>query len=199
MSLPTNIWYIKELLTSILICYVILKNLRNKGYNAINFHIAYPLCIHLHIYKILINLPIIVTEHWSGYHFNFGVKKKLKRIIRIFRNNVTWIVVSQSLKRDLIVFSENNLLKPNVISNVVNSEIFYFKNLKRDESFFMISYWREPKNPLIVLKSFKKLLKIKPTLNLRIAGYGPKQNEIVEDIKVLFFEDVLTVEETFET
>ena len=98
-NFPFHKWFIKEILTGFLVMYVIIFKIKVRNYNIINFHIAYPLCTYLHIYQSFIRKPIIITEHWSAYHFNFGVKKNLNRVKRIFKNNVTFITVSDALKR----------------------------------------------------------------------------------------------------
>jgi|TARA_Y100000031_G_scaffold150330_1_gene189541 glycosyltransferase involved in cell wall biosynthesis len=125
----------------------------------------------------------VITEHWSAYHLNFGVKKELRRIKRIFYNNVTWITVSKALKNDLIRFSGNTALKAFVIPNIVDSVTFTSSNQEKRDYFFMASYWRKPKNPILLLRAFRYFLKQNPGIKLRIGGFGPQEKQIIDYIE----------------
>ena len=84
LSFPTNVWFLKEIVTSVLVLYTLFIKIKLRDYDVVNFHIAYPLCTYLHFYQNFIKKPIVITEHWSAYHLNFGVNKDLNRIRRIF-------------------------------------------------------------------------------------------------------------------
>jgi L-malate glycosyltransferase len=96
LYIPIKKWFTKELLSTLILWYVLVFKIKKKGVFAYNFHIAYPLLTYSRVLTLFIRKPIFVTEHWSAYHFNFGVKKKLKRIQRIFKNKkLRFICVSQ--------------------------------------------------------------------------------------------------------
>ena len=183
LSFSTDIWFLKEIVTCLLVLYVLFIKLKLRDYDVVNFHIAYPLCTYLHLYQRFIKKPIVITEHWSAYHFNFGVKKELNRIKRIFNNNVTWITVSKALKNDLIRFSGNTALKAFVIPNIVDSVKFTYRQLEKRDYFFMVSYWKEPKNPFLILSVFRYFLKQNPGIKLRIGGFGPQEKQIIDYIE----------------
>ena len=183
LSISLDIWFLKEIMTSLLVLYVLFIKLKLRDYDVVNFHIAYPMCTHLHLYRNFIKKPIVITEHWSAYHLNFGVKKELRRIKRIFYNNVTWITVSKALKNDLIRFSGNTALKAFVIPNIVDSVTFTSSNQEKRDYFFMASYWRKPKNPILLLRAFRYFLKQNPGIKLRIGGFGPQEKQIIDYIE----------------
>jgi len=183
LSFPSDIWFLKELMTSLLVLYVLFLKLKLRDYDVVNFHIAYPMCTYLHLFQNFIKKPIVITEHWSAYHLNFGVKKELNRIKRIFNNKVTWITVSEALKNDLIRFSGNTALKAFVIPNVVDSVTFTSRNQEKRDYFFMASYWRKPKNPILLLRAFRYFLKQNPGIKLRIGGFGPQEEQIIDYIE----------------
>ena len=183
LSFPLDIWFLKEIMTSLLVLYALFIKLKLRDYDVVNFHIAYPMCTHLHLYQGFIKKPIVITEHWSAYHLNFGVKKELNRIKRIFNNNVTWITVSEALKNDLIRFSGNTALKAFVIPNIVDSVKFTYRQLEKRDYFFMVSYWKEPKNPFLILSVFRYFLKQNPGIKLRIGGFGPQEKQIIDYIE----------------
>jgi len=180
LFIPIKNWFLIEILSGILLLYIIIKSRASKSYDVINFHIAYPLCTYLFLIKYFIKIPIIITEHWSAYHFKFNIKSenKLKRIKRIFNLGIPIIAVSNSLVNDIVKISKT---KQNsyVLPNVVDTKIY--KNLKikkKQLSFFMISNWKDPKRPLLVLRAIANLRFKYPNIRLKIGGYGPQIDQI---------------------
>jgi len=176
---PLRSWFIKEWLYFIWLTYQLLIKRKHVNHNLINFHIAYPVLTHWHLIKKIISKPVVITEHWSAYHFNFGVSKELRRITRIFKHNIPVITVSEALKRDIQKFSKANF-PSHVVGNVVNSNIFHLSKKKRSPFFFMVSSWKSPKNPLVVLEAFKEFSSFNSHYTLKIAGYGPQWQDIIE-------------------
>ncbi len=183
LSFPTNVWFLKEIVTSVLVLYTLFIKIKLRDYDVVNFHIAYPLCTYLHFYQNFIKKPIVITEHWSAYHLNFGVNKDLNRIKRIFNNNVTWITVSEALKVDLIQFSGNTAINAFVVPNIVDSGTFTYSQKEKQNHFFMVSYWKKPKNPILLLRAFRYFLRKNPGINLRIGGFGPQEKQIIDYIE----------------
>jgi len=183
LSFPTNVWFLKEIVTSVLVLYTLFIKIKLRDYDVVNFHIAYPLCTYLHFYQNFIKKPIVITEHWSAYHLNFGVNKDLNRIKRIFNNNVTWITVSEALKVDLIQFSGNTAINAFVVPNIVDSGTFTYSQKEKQNHFFMVSYWKKPKNPILLLRAFRYFLKQNPGIKLRIGGFGPQEKQIIDYIE----------------
>ena len=146
----------------------------------INFHIAYPNLTYWHIIKKWVNKPVVITEHWSAYHFNFGVKKSLPRIKRIFRQGLPVIAISRALVNDLEKFSQTEI-DSYVVPNAVDTEIFNRSNNRaKDSFFFMVSQWKEPKRPIVALEAFKLFQNTHPEYKLVIGGYGSQWAEIVK-------------------
>ncbi len=183
VRIPISIWFIKEIISSLLVAYTLFLRLKLINYDAINFHIAYPLCTHIHLLRKIVKKPILITEHWSAYHNNFGVDKELVRIKRIFHSNIPLITVSNALRDDIVGFSENQSLKIFVVPNIVDTDTFrYRRNKRKNSTFLMVSHWKEPKDPFLILKTFIQLLKDRPETMLRIAGFGPQQEQIIDYI-----------------
>ena len=195
LLIPFKKWFYIEIFTTFLLIYVLIFKVRLKSYDIINFHIAYPLCTYLHLLKHFIKQPIIITEHWSAYHFNFNVQKlsKLKRIKTIFTNYIPFITVSESLKNDLNIFSnKKNII--HVIPNVVDINSFKYLNIdKTPNSLFMISYWKWPKLPLIAIKAIDYLKDSNPNIKLTVGGYGSQISEIKEFIKIRGLENFIHI------
>ena len=96
---------------------------RAKGnYDLIHFHVAYPNCVLMGpVEKLFGGTPIVITEHWSGYHFGFNSKSKgLQRIRAIFSRGYELICVSRALHRDIAEFSGHAPPFPYVVPNIVS-------------------------------------------------------------------------------
>lgn len=182
LYIPLESWRVYEILSSVLVCLVLFKNI-NKKYDLINFHIVYPNCSYLNLFRKWIKCKILYTEHWSGYHYNFNVKRtdKLQRIRKIFNTEIPVIAVSSALAEDIRKFSGLNL-SIRVVSNVVDTDIFnyYTKNNEgHNDSFFMISQWKWPKDPFAVIEAWNTISAMFPDIKLIIAGYGPQWEKMI--------------------
>jgi glycosyltransferase involved in cell wall biosynthesis len=181
IDLPVTIWILFEIVSFFVVAWVLLKN-KKRRFDIINFHIAYPNCTYVHFIKRWIKKPIVITEHWSAYYFNFNIKnpKKRKRIQKIFQRNLPVITVSKSLLYDIKKFS-NSSFKGFIIPNVVNTELFKLnENISKPENdtFFAVSQWKWPKDPFTILKAWKKVTTVFPQAKLKIGGYGPQIDEM---------------------
>jgi glycosyltransferase involved in cell wall biosynthesis len=164
---------VRELLTTLLLLVVLFRSDYRK-YHLIHMHIAYPLLIHYYLWKKVIKTPIVISEHWSAYHFNFYLpwgSKKLKSIQRIFQQSIPLITVSKSLGEDIQRFSSSSTFPLYIIPNVIHKHFFDLKERHQNAipTFLMINYWTDIKNPFPVLRAFSQLTA--PYL-LQIGGYG---------------------------
>jgi len=189
--IPVEIWRLYEVISFLLVVYVLIKNSKRE-FEAINFHIAYPNCTYLHLLKKFLNKPVVITEHWSAYHFNFNIKtpKKRKRIKNIFQHNIPVITVSKSLLGDIQRFS-NSSFPGYIIPNVVNTDIFTYYEYSQKQNkdiFFAVSQWKWPKDPFILLKAWKTLQDTNNNIHLVIGGYGPQWHDMINlanDLNIL--------------
>ena len=197
IELPTQTWFFIELVAFFILIYQLFKLQINKRFSIINFHIAYPLLTYWHLIKRWVKIPILITEHWSAYHFNFGVEKKnrLKRVKRIFRQGIPIICVSEALKNDVQKFANFPLPNVFVIPNIVEINVFNHKSTESSlkdasYSFFMVSGWKWPKKPNIVIEAFAQhILSSKDKCYLRIGGYGTLLEEMAFLVKKLNIAD----------
>lgn len=191
LEVPTRSWFLIEILSALFLAYYLLT-LSVRQYQLINCHIAYPNLTFWHWIKKIVPKPLVITEHWSAYHFNFGVNKALPRIQRIFQQAIPVIAVSKSLVQDIKIFS-NVDFPASVVSNIVNTDVFYYKEtaLTSMPSFFMLSKWKWPKDPLTLITAFARFTKNTPA-HLRIGGYGPQLDEMKNLIRDLAIEDCVS-------
>lgn len=167
-------WRIKELLSHYTLLRFLKKIKVNQSYDLINIHKAYPLVTYTNKLLSFLKIPLVFTEHWTAFHFNFNLPKKtnkLNQIKKIYNSNTPVITVSKALGYDIRQFSKNKSLINYVVPNVVNSEIFKFKNkpITQEPVFYMLNHWRTIKSPFILFDVFQLFLK-KNHLSLLIFG-----------------------------
>lgn len=192
LEFPTNKWFVIELLTFALLTYTLVSKTKIRSFTHIHFHIAYPLLTYWHLIRYWVKKPILVSEHWSAYHFNFNVERpeKLRRIKKIFRNPIRLITVSNSLANDIIKFSNQSSLDYRIVPNVIDFDIFRYADLSIErDTFFMISQWKDPKDPYTILRTMKSI----PNIRLRIGGYGPQLKKMESFIAAFDLKDRITL------
>ena len=171
--------------------------IRARKYNVVNVHIGYPLLTYFHLIKKLFKKPVIIIEHWSAYHYGFGIKKALPRIQRIFNNGLPLVTVSEALLRDVEKFSAQAVARYCIVPNAVDSNIFHRSSVSRYEpaAFFMLSHWKWPKRADIVLRAFSQLIQLNECsrFRLRIGGSGPQLPEMQRLISSLQINDYVVI------
>ena len=190
LDLPFNKWFICEIFTFLILAWYLLFVIRKKNFDLINFHIAYPLLCYPKLVKFFAVKPIVITEHWSAYHFNFGLPKettKLNRIKKIFRHNFPLITVSKALADDIAIFSgyrdKNTFIVPNVVDIQKIDQSNTGLSSKPDLNFFMLGGWTYPKKPIIIISAFADFLISNPNAKLNIGGKGPMLDDMQKAVK----------------
>jgi L-malate glycosyltransferase len=182
IELPFISWFVYEWIYFLVLFYVLILARKREKYDIINFHIAYPMLSYWQLIKRFVKTPIVITEHWSAYHFHFGVNKPLPRIQKIFKQNISVITVSEALAKDIKMFSGAEF-PSYVVPNVVDESIFYPVSSESKENFyFMVSNWKSPKTPLLVMECFLRS-PVSENHELVIGGYGPLWMEMEDFVK----------------
>ncbi len=185
LRLPWQIWKINEVLYFLLLAYILVFREKKHQWDLMNVHIAYPLLTYFHRLKRWIKCPVVISEHWSAYHYEFNLpgSSKLDPIRRIFSHNIPVITVSKSLGEDIQRFSAAAFAN-HVVPNIVDDRCFYpADQTKTKDYFFMVSQWKDPKRPELAIEAFDRLRAEHPQLKLIIAGYGPQLPALQEQYK----------------
>ncbi|MBN8696784.1 MAG: imidazole glycerol phosphate synthase subunit HisF [Bacteroidetes bacterium] len=186
---PFKIWFLVELISFFILLRYSIKNKVQTRYDIVNFHIAYPLGVYLHIYQKLFKKPIIISEHWTAYHYDFYIKKQkrgINRIKNIFKREIPVIVVSEALANDIKKFSGNDHTRFHILNNIVDSTIFNCKNESPPEhpTFFMLNMWSKIKQPFVGIDAFELFVEKHPEAKLKIGGFGPIWKDIEDYVKL---------------
>ncbi|MBL7941165.1 MAG: glycosyltransferase [Flavobacteriales bacterium] len=187
LSFPLGMWRIREWLYGREVRRFLRKN---AGFHLVNFYIAYPAAVCWPLFKRWLPGRVFITEHWSYYHYHFYSTHPLNRVKKIFSRQIPVITVSEALRKDIEKFSGYKFPSA-VVFNVVDTSVFRYTHAP-DESgvFFMVSYWKDPKQPHLVIRALAQLRQ--KSIKLRIAGYGPMWDSMVELSRELQLEDSIT-------
>lgn len=161
-----------------------LWKLKYRRFDVLLAHIAYPNLSYWGTVNKFIKIPIVISEHWSAYHFNFNVRngEKLYRIKRIFSQGIPVIAISKALSDDIVNFSGTSSFRRHILPNVIDTTVFHFQNISRRKPpiFFMLSQWKWPKDPFTVIRAFGAYEKSRGGILLRIGGYGDQVKQMEE-------------------
>lgn len=148
-------------------------------WDSINVHVAWPLMRFPNIIGFIFGRNILISEHWSAYHFEFNLPKESKgrkRLARIFERGFPITAVSEALAKDIRNFCDHGKdLEIFIVPNVVDPDIFFpRKTINNPEpvTFLMVGAWAPLKRPFLVLNAFAFARKRFPDITLRIVGYG---------------------------
>lgn len=167
-----------------------------KWWDIINIHIAIPLFRFPKITRFLFGKNIIISEHWSAYHYNFYLPDDSpgkQRLGNIFKHGHPIITVSNALSDDIRNFSNCSSFPNFVIPNIIRPETFNYKPRSSSESssttnFLIAASWRSIKQPFLILESFNRLLQDGYDVSLRIIGEGdqlPEMKKFVSDNEII--------------
>jgi L-malate glycosyltransferase len=194
LRLPTKRWFFFEIgWFFVLISELLLFRKRLGKLDLILFHISYPALTYWHWLKRFIKTPVLIMEHWSAYHLNFGLETsdKLGRIKRIFSHRLPVVSVSRALLNDIKEFSGHSNFDSYILPNVVDTELFSFCAKKANEGppeLLMVG-WSWPKKPDVLVTAFARWnMRHGHKYTLKIAGYGThisKVEEIVQSLDLM--------------
>lgn len=165
-----------EWLSALLLMGVLLRE-RAWRFDALHFHIAYPLLMCSWLWRWWVRKPILVSEHWSAYHYKFHLpegSKALQRMRQPFRHCKAVFAVSGALLSDVRAFAGSSALAGFVLPNVVPLHGAGGGGASRwVPVLFAVSRWVAVKNPMPMLEGLSRAAEAGQTFRLVIGGYGP--------------------------
>ena len=191
MKMP---WKLAEMMAGFMVLFTVC--IRAHRYDVINFHIAYPNLTKVHWWKRWVKKPLVITEHWSAYHLNFGIEDptKLAPIKRIFQQNIPVIAVSRALSDDIYSFSGGASYPRYVVPNVVDDVFFLPVNPDLKEKYLLaINKWAYPKEPIVLLEAWARIQSSFPGCQFRIGGYGAQWCDIEDQVVKLGIADSVSL------
>lgn len=173
LSVNSERWRVKEVKHYFMLRRYLRESFQPTQFDVINFHIAYPNLIYAHKIKSLRRSKVVITEHWSYYHFHFYSHKKLTRIKQIFHRGLPLIAVSNALHKDIERFAGRELPQ-NIVPNTVDTRSFRpLETGQRAKVLLLGGYWKLPKRPFMFLDVAEEFLDSNPDWSIRIFGHGP--------------------------
>lgn len=168
-----------EVLSTLLLLGVLLR-LRAWRFDALHVHIAYPLLIHAHLWRRLFRKPIIISEHWSAYHYNFHLaegSRALAHMRRPFQQGFPVLAVSDALLADIRNFAQRDDFAGIVLPNVVPLH-GATDAARKVPVLFAVNRWVPVKNPMPMLEGLARAADAGLAFHLVIGGYGTLIDEM---------------------
>lgn len=177
-----------EWLSTLLLVLVLLRE-RAWRFRALHFHIAYPLLIHSRFWRKLFRRPLVISEHWSAYHYKFHLprgSRALKHMQRPFQQGDPVLAVSNALLQDIRAFSERDDFSGFVLPNVVPLH-GPAQSTREVPTLFAVNRWNPIKAPMAMLEGLRLATEAGAKFNLVIGGFG----FLIEDMKAFVAENAL--------
>lgn len=169
-----------EWISTLLLVLVLLRECAWR-FDALHFHIAYPLLMQSRRWRWMFRRPILISEHWSAYHYKFHLaedSRALARLRRPFQQRDPVLAVSRALLADIRAFGQCDDFKGFVLPNVV--PIHGTTAGQRDvPTLFAVNRWVSLKNPIPMLEGLHHAAKAGLKFKLVIGGYG----DLIEEMQ----------------
>ena len=173
-----------EWLSTLLLVMVLLRE-RAWRFKALHFHIAYPLLMQSRFWRRIFRRPIVISEHWSAYHYKFHLaegSRALAHMRRPFQQGDPVLVVSDSLLKDIRAFAAQDDFRGFVLPNVV--PLHGAAESKRDVPvLFAVNRWARIKNPIAMLEGLRRAAQAGLKFNLVIGGFGKLVEEMTDFVE----------------
>lgn len=135
-------------------------------------------------FKNKFNIPFVVTEHWTGYlelDGRYNSNPILKRgIPKIGKKAAAILPVSEDLKNALLKHQIGSRLE--VIRNVVDINQFNYEPKEKSQFLVVTDLENNQKNISGIINSFKVFQNAHPNIQLVIAGGGPDELELKQQV-----------------
>jgi glycosyltransferase involved in cell wall biosynthesis len=164
---------VTETLSTLLLLFALLRA-RAWRFDALHFHIAYPLLIHVRLWRWLFRKPIFISEHWSAYHCNFNLPSDSKALVplrRPFQHGFPVLAVSHALLDDIRSFAQRSDFAGYVVPNHVPLH-GASEPTNRVPVLFCVSRWVEIKDPMPMLAGMAEAVENGARFELVIGGFG---------------------------
>ena len=162
--------------------------------NLIHAHVCFPAGYIAYEISKLCGVPYVITEHMSPFPFKSITEQdgRLKKKIDLaFKNAKNVIAVSDELKLEMENHGIQNI---KTIGNLVDEDFFRIQEKEKNQPFSFFSFGRlHPQKGFDTLFEAIKILKNEGiSINFRIGGRGPYENEYRLTVKKLGIENYIS-------
>lgn len=160
----------------------IMVEFTHRKFDCIHLHVVYPMGIIALKWANKFKLPLVVSEHWTGYgnpNLKLGIYQK--RVVKQVLNKAKKVaVVSSYLQQNMELYAKGNFA---IIPNIVHFESeIEVKKVGELVTFMNISdHSDEHKNISGILKAFKELLNDYSNCRLVLVGSG-RDTKILQEL-----------------
>lgn len=157
---------------------------KNGKADLLHLHVIWPAAVALLPLIETLNLPLVITEHWSGYLPEDGAYKGLiqKNISKRITEKAKIItVVSQKMAEAMKKHGLGESFT--ILPNCVNTEIFKYQKRKEETKgvkLLHVSMLVDREKNISGLLRMMKSIESKSNITLEIIGEGPERNNFEE-------------------
>lgn len=171
------------------------KIIRNQINEDVNKGLGRPDLIHSHVShscayyclyaKKKLNIPLVVTEHYSGLLLGTASERDYKRVGITINNADAFIFVGSNFQKTIC--QKFNIQKQTyVLPNMIDTDQYYIKSTIKDSFvFFTACHLKKNKSVDLVVKAFHRAFEKEESVKLMIAGDGPEFDSISNLIEEL--------------
>ncbi len=166
-----------------------LNVLKKEGFSPdlIHCNVMNPVGLVASLWKKKLNIPYIITEHWTGFLSSDGRYKKnplLKLSLPKIANGAEKVLpVSLDLKKALTKHKLGKTYK--IVRNVVNTNKFFPQQKVKNKFLVVADLDNAQKNITGIVNAFKAFSDTYPSMELAIAGGGKDEDLIKSHINQL--------------
>lgn len=135
-------------------------------------------------------IPLVVTEHYTGYARNTIPNNSLKSILEAMDEADDIIAVSSGLRNHMINYGCKRGIK--VIPNMVSKSFFHRDATSNDRidnkssvNFLTVCYLMKKKGIDVLINSMSEVVKKDENVKLYIGGDGPEKNNLQKQVEKL--------------
>lgn len=155
-------------------------------FNIIHLHVAWPAGLIILIHSRYFNMPLIITEHWSGLRRRAqGYLTLIQRVVirKLWKKAKVILPVAEALKEDMVHFLPSIAPYTEVMPNVIDTDLFKANNgtyLPNKRFLFVGTLDDTVKNISGIIKAFAGYHFNDPESELICIGEGPDKTNLIE-------------------
>ena len=153
----------------------------------LHLQVVFPAGIFVYLLLLLSSIPLIITEHWSGYTDEDGRYQRLSPILKylikaLFRKARKISVVSQYLKDAVIRQNLATADKVMIVSNILNTPDKQPAsiNIPATKALFIGNLNDHEKNISMLIEAVEQVIKKYPDFELALIGGGPETQRFID-------------------
>ena len=153
----------------------------------LHLQVVFPAGIFVYLLLLFSSIPLIITEHWSGYTDEDGRYQRLSPILKylikeLFKKAKKVSAVSQYLKDAIIRQNLTTTDKISIVSNIINTPDKQDTqiNIPATKALYIGNLNDHEKNISLLIEATGLVVKKYPDFELTLIGGGPESQKFID-------------------